>query len=147
MGTHNKEWIDAALNNLKQAKETVSNRNRRSQNAGGNQGRRCFICISEKEKTIGKQSQAEAFASFVDYAIRTQSLLDEISLPWIPNHGQRAILHTEPRHPGCGLDETQFKMVSEGVYVYTKLNSADKQTYAHILAGTVDLQVHFRGAW
>lgn len=108
----------------------------------------CSIKLSNKESPIKGKSQAKAMSNFVDYIINEQDFLKTHSLPWAPGRGYRAIINDEPRHRnGEPMDDGNYQKISGGYFVFTKLNSEDKQEYIRIIAKEVGLKVEFSGGW
>jgi hypothetical protein len=93
-------------------------------------------------------NQNQVMADVVEYLIDEASLLDKISLPYLPGtgDGDRALLHWKPHHAdGAGM--TRHVELSNGSYIFTKLSSNEKQRYLRELARICDLVCRFDGRW
>jgi len=93
-------------------------------------------------------NQNQVMAEVVEYLIDEASLLDEITLPYVPGtgDGDRALLHWEPHHAdGAGM--TRYVELSNSSYVFTKLSANEKQRYLRELARVCDLVCRFDGRW
>jgi hypothetical protein len=93
-------------------------------------------------------NQNQVMADVVEYLIDEASLLDKISLPYVPGtgDGERALLHWEPHHAdGAGM--TRHVRLSNGSYIFTKLSANEKQRYLRELARVCDIVCRFDGRW
>ena len=84
----------------------------------------------------------------VEYLIDEYDLLDRISIPYIPGTGEgdRALLNWEPEHiDGSGMGgETE---ITEGLHLFTKLNSEERKRYMRELARKCNVVCRFHGQW
>ncbi len=98
---------------------------------------------NSKIAAISGTNQNEAMIKTTNYLIENHDLIDEVTIPWIPGR-TKAILNDEPHWDDADPD---YKRVSDGYYVDTKLGSAAKQRELRRMAGKVGLSVHFDGHW
>lgn len=92
--------------------------------------------------------QANAMGAVVEYLIEEESLLDSVSLPYIPGtgRGNRALLNDHPTHTD-GSEMRQYDQISENYYLFTSLSAADKKRYLPELPAKVGVQCDFEGEW
>lgn len=85
--------------------------------------------------------QSDVMAEAVEHLIDRHGLLDKISLPYVPGR-KKAILNTEPRHPG-GSKMTGFREVSGDYYLDTHMSKRSKEKELNRLAAKCGLEAEF----
>lgn len=98
---------------------------------------------SSKIAAVSGANQTEAMIKATNYLIETHDLADEISIPWVPSR-KKAILNDDPHWDRA---DPEYKEVSDGYYVDTKLSKSAKQRELERMAGKIGLSVHFNDNW
>jgi len=142
-----KELVDRVIksledkgNNLEEEDETDAVRPESSDGSTD----RGDIFLIEENSTISSfeaGNQSDAMAEAVEYLIDRRGLLGKISLPYVPGR-KKAILNTEPRHPG-GSKMTGFRKLSGDYYLDTHMNKRGKEKELNRLAAKCGLEVDF----
>lgn len=84
-------------------------------------------------KTFEEENQSDAMERVTNYLIEEFNLLNQISVPFIPGRGDRALINKTPTHPdGSKMDA--YRELENGYYILTKLDAASKRRHLNTLA-------------
>lgn len=92
---------------------------------------------------IKATSQVDAFEKSVEFLINNHNLLEYVSLPFVPGK-TKALINEAPKNPDSS-EMSQYKEISQGVFLNVNYNRGEKQNLLDRLANFCDLDVHYFG--
>jgi hypothetical protein len=95
----------------------------------------------------GVKEQKMCMGRAVDYLISTHGLLSEIEIPYSsPQAKKRCLINSQPEHPG-GEQMRGYYTLTDGSYLFTSFNVAEKKRWVRTLADEVGISAEFSGGW
>lgn len=95
---------------------------------------------------IGGSSAAGTMKQAVEYLLEARHLDAELTLPYVPDDGDVAVLHRVPRHPN-GDPMAEYVRLDAGTYLRTDGTLVERRDRIETLVEEAGLRVMFQGDW